>query len=146
MKGVLLAYSSIYGNTELAANILACRLREMGVSLAMYDTSVTDHSHIVAEAFKYSHLVLAAPTYNGGVFSTMEYLLRDIASHNLQGRTVAFIDNGTWAAMATKQMKAILEPLKNTTFLDATVSVKSALSKGQDKEILALAESIKASI
>ncbi len=146
VKGVLLAYSSIYGNTELAANILACRLREMGVSLAMYDTSVTDHSHIVAEAFKYSHLVLAAPTYNGGVFSTMEYLLRDIASHNLQGRTVAFIDNGTWAAMATKQMKTILEPLKNTTFVDATVSVKSALGKGQDEEILALAKAIKESI
>lgn len=144
VRGVMLAYSSIYGNTENAANILACRLREEGIPLVMYDTSVTDHSHILAEAFKYSHLVLASPTYNGGAFVTMEQLLREIASHNLQGRTVAFVDNGTWAAMATKEMKAILEPLKNTTFIETSLTMKSALGKGREGDIQALVEAIKA--
>ncbi len=146
MKGVMLAYSSIYGNTENAANILACRLREAGVPLGMYDTSVTDHSHIIAEAFKYSHLVFASPTYNGGVFVTMEQLLHEIVSRNIQGRTVAFIDNGTWAAMAAKQMKAILEPLKNTAFIDISLTLKSALGKEQEADIQALAEAIKATL
>jgi flavorubredoxin len=144
VRGVMLAYSSIYGNTENAANILACRLREEGIPLVMYDTSVTDHSHILAEAFKYSHLVLASPTYNGGAFVTMEQLLREIASHNLQGRTVAFVDNGTWAAMAAKEMKAILEPLKNTTFIETSLTMKSALGKGREGDIQALVEAIKA--
>jgi flavorubredoxin len=144
VRGVMLAYSSIYGNTENAANILACRLREEGIPLVMYDTSVTDHSHILAEAFKYSHLVLASPTYNGGAFVTMEQLLREIVSHNLQGRTIAFIDNGTWAAMATKEMKAILEPLKNTTFIETSLTMKSALGKGREGDIQALVEAIKA--
>ena len=144
VRGVMLAYSSIYGNTENAANILACRLRESGIPLVMYDTSVTDHSHILAEAFKYSHLVLASPTYNGGAFVTMEQLLREIVSHNLEGRTIAFIDNGTWAAMATKEMKAILEPLKNTTFIETSLTMKSALGKGREGDIQALVEAIKA--
>jgi flavorubredoxin len=144
VKGVMLAYSSIYGNTENAANILACRLREVGVPLVMYDTSVTDHSHIVAEAFKYSHLVFASPTYNGGVFVTMEQLLHEIVSHNIQGRTVAFIDNGTWAAMAAKQMKTMLEPLKSTTFIETSLTIKSALGKSAEGDIQALVEAIKA--
>ena len=144
VRGVMLAYSSIYGNTENAANILACRLRESGIPLVMYDTSVTDHSHILAEAFKYSHLVLASPTYNGGAFVTMEQLLHEIASHNLQGRTVAFIDNGTWTAMATKEMKAILEPLKNTVFIETALTMKSALGKSAEGDIQALVEAIRA--
>jgi flavorubredoxin len=135
VKGVMLAYASIYGNTELAANILACRLREAGVPLVMYDTSVTDHSHILAEAFKYSHLVLASPTYNGGAFSTMEHLLRDIAAHGLKNRKLAFLENGTWAAMATKQMKAILEPLSGTEFITKTLVLKSAIRQNQKDEL-----------
>lgn len=145
-RGVVIAYSSVYGNTELAANILACRLRERGAFTVMYDTSVTHHSHILAECFKYSHLVFAAPTYNGGIFSTMDSLLRELVAHNLQGRTVAFIDNGSWAATSAKQMRAILEPLKNTTFIDVTPVLKSALHAGQDSEIDVLADRIFATL
>lgn len=142
----MLAYASIYGNTELAANVLACRLRELGVPVVMYDTSVADHSHVVAEAFKYSHLVFASPTYNGGAFSTMEYLLRELAHHGLKNRTVAFIENGTWASMASKQMRAIMETLPGTGFIDSTLVIKSAPRLDQSGEILALAEAIKESI
>ena len=146
VKGVMLAYASIYGNTELAANILACRLREAGVPLVMYDTSVTDHSHILAEAFKYSHLVFASPTCNGGTFSTMEYLLRDIAAHGLKNRKIAFIENGTWSAMAAKQMKAILEPLAGLEFIKKTPIVKSSVRKEQGVDLESLASEIIKSI
>ena len=142
VSGVMIAYSSIYGNTELAANILACRLKEAGVPLAMYDTTVTDHSHILAEAFKYSHLVFASPTYNGGVFSTMDSLLREIVRHNLKGRKIAFIENGTWASVAAKQMREMLESLGQTTFIDPTLVIKSALRDDQYGEIKALAKAI----
>lgn len=142
VSGVMIAYSSIYGNTELAANILACRLKEAGISLAMYDTTVTDHSHILAEAFKYSHLVFASPTYNGGIFSTMDSLLREILSHNLNGRKIAFIENGTWSPMAAKKMREILAPLGKTTFIDTTLVIKSALRDDQYEEIENLAKAI----
>ena len=142
VSGVMIAYSSIYGNTELAANILACRLKEAGISLAMYDTTVTDHSHILAEAFKYSHLVFASPTYNGGIFSTMDSLLREILSHNLNGRKIAFIENGTWSPMAAKKMREILASLGKTTFIDTTLVIKSALRDDQYEEIENLAKAI----
>lgn len=142
VSGVMIAYSSIYGNTELAANILACRLKEAGISLAMYDTTVTDHSHILAEAFKYSHLVFASPTYNGGIFSTMDSLLREILSHNLNDRKIAFIENGTWSPMAAKKMREILAPLGKTTFIDTTLVIKSALRDDQYEEIENLAKAI----
>ena len=90
-KGVMIAYASIYGNTENAAEILASKLRERGVRTAMYDVSVTPASDIIAECFRWSHLVFASTTYNGGIFVTMDELLRDIAAHNLQKRTVAFM-------------------------------------------------------
>ncbi len=86
----MIAYASIYGNTENAAEILASKLRERGVRTAMYDVSVTPASDIIAECFRCSHLVFASATYNGGIFVTMDELLRDIAAHNLQKRTVAF--------------------------------------------------------
>lgn len=146
VSGVMIAYSSIYGNTELAANILACRLKEQGIPLAMYDTTVTDHSHVLAEAFKYSHLIFASPTYNGGVFSTMDSLLREIAKHNLKGRTIAFIENGTWSPMAAKKMREILSPLGKNTFIDQTLVIKSALRDSQREEIENLAKAICESI
>jgi len=107
-KGVMIAYASIYGNTENAAEILASKLRERGVRTAMYDVSVTPASDIIAECFRWSHLVFASATYNGGIFVTMDELLRDIAAHNLQKRTVAFMENGTWAPVSARQMAAIL--------------------------------------
>ncbi|MBQ3380231.1 MAG: FprA family A-type flavoprotein, partial [Oscillospiraceae bacterium] len=96
-NSVMLAYASVYGHTENAANILAAMLCERGVKVRMYDTSVTPASYIVSDAFRCSHLVFAATTYNNGVFVTMENLLHDIAAHNLQNRRVAVIENGSWA-------------------------------------------------
>ena len=139
-KGVLLAYASVYGHTENAANILACMLAERGVRVRMYDTSVTPASYIVSDAFRCSHLVFAATTYNAGLFVTMEELLHDIAAHNLQNRKVAIIENGSWAATSGKIMREILSPLKGTTFFDSSVSLKSALAESQLEQLAALAD------
>ena len=141
-KGVMIAYASIYGNTENAAEILASRLRERGVRTAMYDVSVTPASDIIAECFRWSHLVFASATYNGGIFVTMDELLRDIAAHNLQKRTVAFMENGTWAPVSARQMAAIFAPLKNMTVLEQSVAIRSSLTEGQLAEIEALADAL----
>ncbi len=146
-KGVMIAYASIYGHTANAADILACALREEGVECKVYDASVTHASEIVADAFAYSHLVFAAPTYNSGVFIKMEDLLRDLAAHNLQNRTVAFVENGTWGITAKKQMMSILEGCKNMTYLDEdTVSILSSVKEPQREGLVKLAKSLAASL
>ena len=142
VTGVMIAYASVYGNTENAANILACRLRDMGIRTTIFDVSVTASSEIVAASFEYSHLVFASTTYNAGIFISMDELLRDLASHNLQNRTVAFLENGSWAATSGKLMREIIGSLKNMTILDKTVSLKSSLSEAQLDDIDALAEAI----
>jgi flavin reductase (DIM6/NTAB) family NADH-FMN oxidoreductase RutF/flavodoxin len=145
--GVLIAYASIYGNTENAANILATKLAEGGVKkIAMFDVSVSHPSFILAQAFRFSHIVFASATYNSKIFVSMESLLHDIAAHNLQNRTVAFIENGSWAAQSGRLMKEILSPLKNTTFLENTVSLKSSVKPGNVNEIEDLAKTVIASI
>ncbi len=142
-KGVVIAYGSIYGNTENACEILAAKLAEKGVkNIKMYDVSVTHGSYIIGEAFRASHLVFAAPTYNAGIFINMENLLRDITAHNLQNRTIALMDNGSWAATCNKQMKEELQKLKNIEFLEPEISLKSALSEGQLLQIDELATKI----
>lgn len=141
-KGVMIAYASIYGNTENAAEILASKLRERGIRTAMYDVSVTPASDIIAECFQWSHLVFASATYNGGIFVTMDELLRDIAAHNLQKRTVAFMENGTWAPVSARQMAAIFAPLKNMTVLEQSVAIRSSLAESQLAEIEALADAL----
>ena len=145
-KSVLIAYASVYGHTENAANILAARLCEKGVKVRMYDTSVTPASYIVSDAFRCSHLVFAATTYNAGMFVTMENLLHDIAAHNLQNRKVALIENGSWAAAAGKVMAEILSGLKGIAFYEQKISLKSALHEGQMSEIEALADTIAAEL
>lgn len=141
-KGVLIAYASVYGHTENAANILAARLCERGVKVRLYDTSVTPASYIVSDAFRYSHLVFAATTYNAGVFVTMETLLHDIAAHNLQNRKVALIENGSWAATSGKVMSEILSGLKGVEILERKISLKSALTEAQLDELDALAQTL----
>ncbi len=143
-KGVMIAYASIYGHTENAADILACRLRDKGVPTVMFDVSVTPASEIIAAAFQYSHLVFASSTYNAGIFVSMDALLRDLAAHNLQNRTVAIIQNGSWAPSSGKLMREILSPLKNITFIEQDLTVKSALKEAQLNEIDALTEAIAA--
>lgn len=142
-KTVMIAYATMYGNTENAANVLAGMLADKGVkNIAMYDVSETDVSEMVAESFRCSHLVLAAPTYNSGIQPKMEAYLSDIKALNLQNRTVAVIDNGTWAATAGKQMIGTLEGMKNMTILENTISIKSALAENQLGALEALADEL----
>ena len=139
-QGVVIAYGSIYGNTENAANILACRLADAGVrKIHMYDVSVTDPSYIVSDAFRFSHLVFASSTYNNGLFSKMETLLSDLKGHNLQNRTVVLMENGTWSPMAGKVMKEFCESMKNTRILAEPLTIRSALAENQIEELNALA-------
>lgn len=146
-KAVVIAYGSIYGNTYDAAAVLASKLAEQGVkNIKMYDVSKTHASYIISEMFRASIIVLAAPTYNGGIFVNMENLLHDVAAHNLQNRKFAIMDNGTWAAMAGKQMRDLLIPLKNCTFIEPQVSLKSALKEEQTGQMEALAVAIKAEL
>ena len=142
-KTVMIAYATMYGNTENAANVLAGMLADKGVkNIAMYDVSETDVSELVAESFRCSHLVLAAPTYNSGIQPKMEAYLSDIKALNLQNRTVAVIDNGTWAATAGKQMIGMLEGMKNMTILENPISIKSALAENQLGALEALADEL----
>lgn len=142
-KTVMIAYATMYGNTENAANVLAGMLADKGVkNIAMYDVSETDVSELVAESFRCSHLVLAAPTYNSGIQPKMAAYLSDIKALNLQNRTVAVIDNGTWAATAGKQMIGMLEGMKNMTILENTISIKSALAENQLGALEALADEL----
>lgn len=142
VSGVMIAYASVYGNTENAANILACKLRNKGIKTTMFDVSVAETSEVVAASFQYSHLVFAAPTYNGGIFIKMDEVLRDIEAHSLKNRTVAFMENGTWAVTCGKQMKEIFAGLKGMNIIEDTVTIKSALADGQEAQIEKLAEAI----
>lgn len=141
-QGVLIAYASVYGNTENVAGIIACKLAEAGKKVVMYDVSATHPSYIVAEAFRYSHMVLVSTTYNAGIFVNMENLVRDLAHHNLQNRTVALVENGSWAPTAAGLMKCELSGLKNMTFLENTLTIRSALKSGQMDQLNALVEEI----
>ena len=142
-EGVMIAYASIYGNTENAANVLASRLADKGLkNIAMYDVSVTHPSVVVSEAFRASHLVFASPTYNGGIFPNMETVLLDLKAHNLQKRTVAFMQNGTWAATSGRQMNEMVSGMKQMTVLEPTITIKSALNDSQSEEIDAMADAI----
>ena len=146
VRGVMIAYASVYGNTENAANVLACRLAEKDVKVKMFDASVTPASYIVSDAFKYSHLVFAATTYNMGIFVTMEQLLLDIAAHQLADRRYALIENGSWSPVSGKKMDALLSPLKGWSAIEAPLTVKSALRPDQEAQIERLADTIAADV
>ena len=144
-KSVIIAYASVYGHTANAVEILSARLWEKGIPVRVYDVSVTPASEIVSAVFRASHLVLASTTYNAGIFVRMEEFLHDLAAHNIQKRTAALIENGSWAATSGKQMRQILEGCKNMTILEETVSIKSALKEEQLAQIEAMADAIAAS-
>ena len=146
-KNVVIAYGSIYGNTYNAAAILATKLAERGVkNIKLFDVSATHPSYIIGEIFRASTLVLAAATYNSGIFVNMENLLHDIVAHNVQNRTIAFIDNGTWAPLAGKLMREEIGKLKNCTILEPTISLKSTLRNEQLPDIENLAAQLAASL
>jgi flavorubredoxin len=141
-QGVMIAYASVYGNTENAAEILACRLRESGVKTVMFDVSVTPASEIISAAFVWSHYVFASTTYNAGIFVSMEALLRDLVAHNIQNRTITIIENGSWAATSGGLMRELFAKSKNITFLENTISIKSSLKTEQLAEIDLMAQAI----
>ena len=145
-QGVMIAYASIYGNTENAAELLATRLRERGVKTVMFDVSVTPASDIIAAAFRWSHLVFASATYNAGIFVTMESLLHDLVAHNLQNRTIALIENGSWAPTAGKLMRDLLSKLPKNTILNETLRVTSAFAASQTPELDALTDALCATL
>ena len=146
-QAVMIAYASIYGNTQNAAEILASKLADKGVkNIAMYDVSVTDPSVIVSESFRCSHLVFAAPSYNGGIFTKMETVLSELKAHSLQNRTVAIMENGTWAPVAGKQMREIFAGMKNIELLEEGVMIRSAVKEAQEASLEALAEKIASSL
>lgn len=145
-RGVMIAYASVYGNTEKVANYLACRLFDRGIRCSLYDTSVTEASHIVADSFKYSHLVFASVTYNGGAFVCMENLLLDLVCHGVKGKKIALIENGSWAASAAKRMRDILASLKDCEYLCDDISFKSAMHTDSDEKIEKLVDLIASTI
>ncbi len=146
-RAVAIFCGSVYGHTENAADILACRLAERGVkNIALYDVSVTHVSHLVSEAFRCSHLVLASATYNGGIFTPMENLLLDLKAHGLQNRTVALIENGTWAPQSGRLMREIVGSMKNMTVLDDAVSLRSSVKEEQRAALEALADKLAAEL
>lgn len=141
-EGVVIAYASVYGNTAGAAKLLEEKLEAKGVCVALYDLARADRSLVLAEAFRYGKLVLASTTYNGDVFPFMRYFIGDLAEHNYQNRTVAFIENGTWAPMAKKKMADMLAGCKNLTFAENSVKIISAVNEQNINEIENLAEEL----
>ena len=146
-RGVLVAYASVYGGTKAVAELLAGYLAEAGVHrIRMFDVSAVHPSYVLAEAFRVSHVVFAATTYNNGIFVSMETLLHDLVAHNWQGRTVALIENGSWAPASGKLMRELLTPLKNTAVLEPTLTLRSTLAPGQEEAVRALAQQIASSV
>ncbi len=143
-KGVAVIYGSIYGHTEQAVNALACRLAEKGVkNIAVYDVSRTHVSDLISEIFRVSHLVLACPTYNAGIYPPMENLLADMKALSVQKRTVALMENGTWAAAAGKQILKRLEEMKEMRILEGSLSLKSTLKSDRAEDLENFAQQIK---
>ena len=143
-KGVMIAYASMYGNTENAAQALAARLCEKGVTdVALYDVSSTHVSQLISEAFKYSHIVLASVTYNLGIYPAMHNFLMDMKALNLQNRTFAIVENGSWAVKSGDLMqKFVTEEMKNMTVLNERLSLASSLSGDKATELEQLADAI----
>ena len=146
-RGVVIIYGSIYGHTEAAALRLGTLLSERGVKgIKAYDASHTHASKLVAECFRASHVVLASSTYNNGIFTPMESLLADLKAHAWQKRTVALIENGSWAPQAAKLMRAELEQMKDIAIVGEPVSLKSAATPAQEQQLAALADAIVATL
>ena len=146
VKGVFILSGSIYGHTANAAEVLMTELDKRGIESQILDASATDISDIIAMAFKYSHIVIASPTYNNGVYSPVEHAVTELAAHGLTNRSFAVIENGTWAPSAAKGIFAIIENLKNCKVIGQTVTIKSAGTGSTRQGIEELAEAVKEDI
>ena len=141
--GIVIAYASMYGNTKKGALLLAQRLEEKGAGkVSLFDLARDDMAEAVEDAFRYDRLVLAAPTYNAGVFPVMREFIHHLTERNYQSRTVALMENGSWAPVAAKTMRAMLEGCKNLAFAENTVKILSALSEDSKAQIEALADEL----
>lgn len=142
-EGIMIAYTSVYGNTKKAVEILADKLREKGCpKVVVADLAREDMAECVEDAFRYGKLVLATTTYNTGVFPYMREFINSLTERNYQNRTIALMENGTWAPTAAKTMKAMLENSKNITFTENSVCIRSALNDESLAQIDALAEEL----
>ena len=142
-KEVVIIYGSVYGHTEQAVDALAGKLADKGIRhIATYDVSTTHVSELIAEIFRASHIVLACATYNGGIYPPMENLLNDMKALSVQKRTVALMDNGTWAPTAGKQIVKKLEEMKEMELLTQQLSIKSVLKNDREAELDAFAQQI----
>lgn len=142
-EGVVIAYTSIYGHTKEAVEELAEKLNQRGCpNVVVADLARCDMAEVVADAFRYSKLVLATTTYNATIFPHMQNFIDHLTARNYQGRTVGMIENGAWAPMAAKVMKKMLETSKNLTYTDTTVTVKCALNDASRAQIDALADEL----
>ena len=147
IESVLILSGSVYGHTENAAEVLASRLYDLGIKgVKIYDVSKTHPSYIVAEAFKYSHIVIAAATYNAGIFTPMETVLLDLKAHNLKNRTIGLMYNGSWVPVTEKVFTNIFETMSGIKMLEHSVKIMSTLKPHQEDEIEAMAQEIRASI
>ena len=142
-EGVVIAYTSVYGHTKEAVEELAEKLNQRGCpNVVVADLARCDMAEVVADAFRYSKLVLATTTYNATIFPYMQSFIDHLTARNYQGRTVGMIENGAWAPMAAKVMKKMLETSKNLTYTDTTVTVKCALNDASRAQIDALADEL----
>ncbi|MDD7647041.1 MAG: flavodoxin domain-containing protein [Ruminococcus bromii] len=142
-EGVLIAYTSVYGHTKAAVELLAKTLEEKGCpKVVVTDLARDDMAEAVEDAFRYGKLVLATTTYNAGIFPFMQTFIDHLTERNYQNRTVGMIENGSWAPMAAKTMRKMLENSKNLTFTETTVTLKSALSDASRAQIAALADEL----
>lgn len=142
-EGIMIAYSSVYGNTKKAVELLAKKLKELGCpKVAINDLAREDMAEVVEDAFRYGKVVLASITYNGNVFPHMKEFIFHLTEKNYQNRTLAFIENGSWAPAAMRVMKQMFEKCKNMTYLENSVSIKSALNEINIQEIEAMANEL----
>lgn len=141
-EGVCIAYTSVYGNTKRAAELLARKLEERGCRAAISDLARCDMAEAVEDAFRYGKLVLATTTYNADIFPFMRDFIDHLTERNYQNRTIGFIENGTWAPAAAKIMKAMFEKSKNINYIDTTVTLRSAMTEENVEAIERMAEEL----
>ncbi|MBO4768934.1 MAG: FprA family A-type flavoprotein, partial [Bacteroidales bacterium] len=141
-SGVAIAYTSVYGHTKEAVELLAAELEKRGCKVAVSDLARCDMAEAVEDAFRYDRIVFATTTYNGGIFPFMHTFLDHLAGLGFRNKTVAFIENGSWAPVATRGMKALLEKCENLSYTENGVRILSALDKAGEAQIEALAEEL----
>lgn len=141
-KGTFIAYASVYGNTARAAKLLSDELENRGEKVVLTDLARCDMAEAVEDAFRYDKLVIAAPTLDGGIFPAAEEFIRHIKAKNFQNRKVAFIENGSWAPMSAKLMRAALEEQKNITFAEHTLTCRSSVPADAAETIAAMADEL----